>query len=81
MYCKHCGKEIPNDAVFCCYCGKKLDDTPAGSEISASTLADYYRSYTEEQKNADEHIKWKNNTITYPEAKKTPEAYAAGTCG
>ncbi len=24
MYCKHCGKEIADDSVFCQYCGEKL---------------------------------------------------------
>lgn len=26
MYCIQCGEEIPNDAVFCCYCGKPQND-------------------------------------------------------
>ncbi len=26
MICKHCGKENPEEAVFCCYCGKKADE-------------------------------------------------------
>lgn len=24
MFCKHCGKEIDNDSLFCSYCGLKL---------------------------------------------------------
>ena len=24
MYCKHCGKIIDNDSVFCCECGGKV---------------------------------------------------------
>lgn len=26
MYCIKCGKEIPNDADFCCYCGKQQNE-------------------------------------------------------
>ena len=29
MKCKHCGKEIANDSVFCEYCGKQVKSTPA----------------------------------------------------
>lgn len=28
MKCIHCARELPADAVFCCYCGKKLFDNP-----------------------------------------------------
>lgn len=24
MFCKKCGKEIPNDSIFCSYCGFKV---------------------------------------------------------
>lgn len=26
MYCKHCGKEIADDSVFCQYCGGELQE-------------------------------------------------------
>ena len=25
MFCKFCGKQIPDDSIFCSYCGQKLD--------------------------------------------------------
>ena len=25
MYCTNCGKEIPDDSVFCTFCGQKVD--------------------------------------------------------
>ena len=28
MYCRFCGKEIPDDAKFCSYCGKSLEFNP-----------------------------------------------------
>lgn len=30
MYCRFCGKQIPDDAKFCSYCGKKLEYDPDG---------------------------------------------------
>lgn len=32
MFCKFCGKEIPENSYFCLYCGKALKDT--NEEIS-----------------------------------------------
>ena len=31
MYCKYCGKEIPDDGIFCPQCGKKQGDNDNGS--------------------------------------------------
>ena len=39
MYCKHCGKEIADNSVFCKYCGGKTDDAP---------VKDYEASYSEQ---------------------------------
>lgn len=27
MYCKHCGKKIPDDSTFCKYCGKSVEES------------------------------------------------------
>lgn len=32
MYCIHCGKEIPDDAEFCTFCGKSVSDRLPGQE-------------------------------------------------
>lgn len=32
MYCKRCGKQLPNDAKFCKYCGERLAETAASYE-------------------------------------------------
>jgi hypothetical protein len=36
MYCKNCGKELPDESLFCGYCGAELDEnkneTPVGPE-------------------------------------------------
>jgi phage shock protein C len=29
MYCSHCGKVIPDDALLCAYCGKQVSDAVA----------------------------------------------------
>lgn len=36
MYCKHCGKEIPENSKFCRYCGNAL----SGSNITRSAIED-----------------------------------------
>ena len=33
MYCKHCGKEIPDDARFCAGCGKSISDSAGPVEL------------------------------------------------
>lgn len=41
MFCKHCGKEVPDNAAFCTECGKPLADTahqPAAPIVNASGL-------------------------------------------
>jgi uncharacterized membrane protein YvbJ len=45
MYCKHCGKQIDEDSVFCQYCGKPQDVvtdsvTETVSIIEAKTATD-----------------------------------------
>lgn len=33
MYCKHCGKEVSDDARFCAACGKSLVDSPVTEQV------------------------------------------------
>ena len=32
MFCTNCGKQIPNDSVFCEFCGTKIDNAKAADE-------------------------------------------------
>lgn len=40
MYCRHCGHELPDAAVFCAYCGKPTIKPEQGTSQSASRNAD-----------------------------------------
>ena len=33
MYCKYCGKDNPDDAIYCAHCGKKLETTVIDAQI------------------------------------------------
>ena len=33
MYCPHCGKEIPDEAVFCAYCGNKVNEVKSSKAL------------------------------------------------
>lgn len=35
MFCKHCGKSIPDDSVFCPHCGGKLNEQSTPSSYSS----------------------------------------------
>ena len=37
MECKHCGKEIPDGAKFCRYCGMSQDESPAAPKAAPRT--------------------------------------------
>ena len=32
MICKHCGKEIPDESLFCGYCGNRVEEEPDANE-------------------------------------------------
>lgn len=34
MYCRHCGKEIADDAKFCPFCGEKTEDTVVAEKVT-----------------------------------------------
>lgn len=42
MFCRHCGKKLPDDSHFCTYCGKnvEVDDDAAQVEGDAATVDD-----------------------------------------
>ena len=35
MYCTNCGKEIPDDSVFCTFCGEKVEGGPVNTNKSS----------------------------------------------
>ncbi len=39
MYCKFCGKEIANDALFCAACGRQVADRPAAAEVHHGSVS------------------------------------------
>ncbi len=51
MYCKHCGKEIAEDSLFCKWCGNRVDkSTPVQHGKSYATTATKNELGVEEQK-------------------------------
>lgn len=50
MFCRHCGKKLPDDSHFCTYCGKnvEVDDDAAQVEGDAATVDDGTISDTRE---------------------------------
>lgn len=46
MYCTNCGKELPNDANFCSYCGKQVFNTQSDTYPHSHLIFyDNYRAY------------------------------------
>ncbi|MBE6913232.1 MAG: zinc ribbon domain-containing protein [Ruminococcaceae bacterium] len=62
MICKFCGKEIPNNAQFCSYCGANAAHEPTAGNRNALGKIGENRIYsqTPENKNADSsvHKRW-----------------------
>ena len=44
MYCKKCGKVIPDDSLFCQYCGVQLSDTQATNKQERKGLISRFQS-------------------------------------
>lgn len=44
MYCKKCGKVIPDDSVFCQYCGEQLSDTQPARKKENKGLISRFQS-------------------------------------
>ena len=53
MYCKHCGKEIADDSVFCKYCGGKTDDAPVKDDE-----ASYSEQYEDDLPLEDDDVEY-----------------------
>ena len=50
MFCTNCGKQIPNDSVFCEFCGTKIDNAKAADEPVKM------QPRPEKQANTEKHI-------------------------
>ena len=47
MYCKHCGKQITDDAVYCKYCGNRQDIECQDREVSSMAIGEHPAEQTE----------------------------------
>lgn len=43
MYCRYCGKELPNDSNFCHNCGKKVKDSITLESVKTSKFVEFMR--------------------------------------
>ena len=39
MFCTNCGKEIPDDSIFCTFCGQKVDGGAAPADAGSSVMS------------------------------------------
>lgn len=66
MFCKHCGKEIADDSLFCMYCGTRLDASliketdDAGSTETSKIKVEVYDGHKFEK---DEKTKKKKSSL------------------
>ena len=63
MYCKHCGKQIIDDSLYCCFCGCKQDSIKSISD-SNDTNENLPIGIEEEQ--LEEYVQKEEKTITIP---------------
>lgn len=61
MYCKHCGKQIIDDSLYCCFCGCKQDSIISNND-SNDTNEKLPIGIEEEQ--LEEHVQKEEKTIT-----------------
>ena len=61
MYCKHCGKEINDEAIFCKHCGAKVEAGLATEDVSTKKAQTHKYDVTE-------NIKAKNDDIALAES-------------
>ena len=47
MYCRYCGEENPEDAVYCRNCGKKLKEEIKKPEVIETPKNDYEQKTTQ----------------------------------
>lgn len=72
MYCKNCGKEIPNDSYYCMFCGAHLQnaEAPALADRSDYPSSSMERLYEDIMKNKVVPNLKCPSTATYPRYKE-----------
>ena len=73
MYCKKCGKELENDALFCSSCGAKTNNATEDDPLTPEQLLDN----NEPQTNAEQED---NNCDISVNAKKKPKVKIVVSC-
>lgn len=79
MYCRHCGKKLPDDSRFCTYCGKnvEIDDEAAPAEGNVAAVDDATASDVREP--ADDSASASDPLTGEPgDAASLPDAARAG---
>lgn len=83
MYCKKCGKKLPDDAVYCINCGTKMDthletllsDEGKEDSVNTTTLDEHIMSGTDKQSASSENNKM-SDVI-----ERTPVSYSDNSIG
>src|SRR5574344_41082 len=62
MYCYHCGKEIPDDSVYCPYCGSEQKKTETPHEEKSEG---FYQETPENDQHAEQMLAYAHTTHVF----------------